>query len=228
MKAIDLRYLFIGLAMLVAAGLALALTPHDKVADHGPKIDLENMIPKQFGEWRMDDTLAPLQVDPQTRALLNKIYNQTLSRTYVNGQGQRVMLSIAYGGDQSDAMSMHRPEVCYPSQGFQLLRQTDGVLDLGKRQIPVRRLVAAHGQRIEPITYWTTIGQLVAVSGTARKLEQLKFGLTGKIPDGLLFRVSSLSMDYDAAFQIQDNYVRELIGAVSQAMRSRLVGNPTS
>jgi hypothetical protein len=32
-------------------GLAIAITPTHKLADQGPKIDLETMIPKQFGEW---------------------------------------------------------------------------------------------------------------------------------------------------------------------------------
>ena len=31
--------------MLLAAGLSLALTPREKIADHGPRIDLEKMIP---------------------------------------------------------------------------------------------------------------------------------------------------------------------------------------
>lgn len=48
MKPLNLRYLFIGLAMLAAAGLALALTPRKKLADQGPKIDLMTMIPMQF------------------------------------------------------------------------------------------------------------------------------------------------------------------------------------
>lgn len=228
MKFINLRYLIIGIAMLAAAGLAVAITPREKVADQGSKVELETMIPKQFGEWRMDETVVPLQADPKQRQLLDKIYNQTLSRTYINEKGQRVMLSIAYGGDQSDGMSLHRPEVCYPSQGFQLLRQIDGMLNVGKQQIPVRRLVAAQGQRMEPITYWTTIGQLVTVSGTQKKWEQLKFGLTGKIPDGLLFRVSSLSMDYVAAYRTQDTFVRNLLDAVPEVSRYRLIGNPAS
>ena len=50
---ISLKPLLTGLAMLAAAGLALAITPTSKIADQGPKIDLETMIPKQFGEWTM-------------------------------------------------------------------------------------------------------------------------------------------------------------------------------
>jgi hypothetical protein len=107
---ISLKHLLTGIAMLAAAGLAIAMTPTHKIADQGPKLNLETMIPKQFGEWKMDETIAPLLADPKQTALLNRIYNQTLSRTYVNTAGERVMLSIAYGGDQSDGMAVHKPQ----------------------------------------------------------------------------------------------------------------------
>ena len=75
------------------------------------------------------------------------------------------MLSIAYGGDQSDTMAVHKPEVCYPAQGFQILKNATASFSTGDGNIPVKRLVATQGPRIEPITYWTTVGDTVAVSG---------------------------------------------------------------
>lgn len=224
MRALNLKHLIIGIAMIAAAGLAVAITPREKIADHGPKVDLETMIPKQFGEWAMDEKIVPLQVDPALQANLNKIYNQTLSRTYINGKGDRVMLSIAYGGDQSDAMGVHKPEICYPAQGFQVIKQMNATLETGFHPVPVVRLVATQGHRIEPITYWITIGDRVPGSGTARKLEQLKYGLTGKVPDGLLFRVSSINGDTDRAFSEQTSFVNALLKNASQEARVRLIG----
>jgi hypothetical protein len=91
MKTFNLRNILTGLAMLAAAGLAIAITPTSKLADQGPRIDLETMIPKQFGEWKMDETIVPLLADPKQTAMLNKIYNQTLSRTYANSRGDLEM-----------------------------------------------------------------------------------------------------------------------------------------
>lgn len=213
--------------MLVAAGLAFALTPREKIADQGPKVDLEAMIPKQFGEWRLDESIAPLQASPDVRAMLNKIYNQTLSRTYINSKGERIMLSIAYGGDQSDSMQVHKPEVCYPAQGFQVLKQSNAQLETGFHPIPAVRLVAVQGNRVEPITYWITVGDRVPGSGTARKLEQLKYGLTGKVPDGLLFRVSSIAADHERAFSLQASFVNGLLKSAPPEARERLIGKAT-
>jgi EpsI family protein len=224
MQALSFKHFVIGLFMFAAAGMALALKPTEKVADAGPKVDLETLIPKQFGEWKIDETIVPLIADPETQAKLDKIYNQTLTRTYVNSRNQRIMLSIAYGGDQSDSMSLHKPEVCYPAQGFQILKSRGDVFSTGEGEIPVKRLLAKQGARVEPITYWTTIGDTVAIKGVAWKLQQIKFGLTGKIPDGLLFRISSIQADEDAAYGAQDDFSRALLDALTPEGKQRIIG----
>ncbi|MDD5363781.1 MAG: EpsI family protein [Gallionellaceae bacterium] len=225
MKGLSFKYLLIGVVMLAAAGLAVALKPTHKVADQGPKINLETMIPKQFGDWRMVDELDRMMVSPEVRAKLDRIYNQTLTRTYIDGKGARVMLSIAYGGDQSDAMQMHKPEVCYPAQGFHVLKDVaDGLIQGPDGPIPVRRLVASQGARNEPITYWMRVGQKVTGDGLPKKLEQLRYGLTGRVPDGLLFRVSSIGQDSDKEYVIQEQFIKSLLMDVSEAAKTKLLG----
>lgn len=226
MKLLSFRHLVVGLCMFAAAGMALALKPTQKIADAGPKIDLETLIPKTFGDWKIDTTIVPLIANPEQTALINKIYNQTLSRTYVNSHNERVMLSIAYGGDQSDNMAVHKPEVCYPGQGFNIIKNTMSTFSTNEGSIPVKRLVASLGPRVEPITYWTTVGDTVAVNRLKWKLQQLKYGLTGKIPDGLLFRVSSIQADDAKAYQLQDDFTRAMLKAMTPDGRQRIIGNP--
>ncbi|MES2369249.1 MAG: exosortase-associated protein EpsI, B-type [Pseudomonadota bacterium] len=229
MKLISFRHLVIGLCMFAAAGMALALKPTVRIVDSEPKLDLETLIPKAFGDWKIDETIVPLISNPEQQALIKEIYNQTLTRTYVNSNGEHIMLSIAYGGDQSDNMAVHKPEVCYPAQGFQILKNpTIGSFATGEGSIPVKRLVATQGRRIEPITYWTTVGDTVAVNGLKWKLQQLKYGLTGKIPDGLLFRISSIQADDTKAYHIQDAFTRDLLKAMSPDGRQRIIGHPAA
>lgn len=226
MQVSSFKYFVIGLFMLAAAGMALTLKPTERVADTGPKVDLETLIPKEFGDWKMEDTVTPIILNPVQKAVIEKIYNQTLTRTYVNSRNERIMLSIAYGGDQSDSMSVHKPEICYPAQGFQILKNKADFFATGEGEIPVQRLVAQQGRRVEPITYWTTIGDTVAIKGVKWKLQQIKFGLTGKIPDGLLFRISSIQADESAAYRNQDDFTRALIAAMTPEGRQRIIGRP--
>jgi EpsI family protein len=226
MKLIPFRAVLVLVAMLLATGLSVAAKPRTKVADQGPKIDLEQIVPKAFGEWTMDERVTPVLPSPEQQALLSKIYNQTLARTYLNGKGERIMLSIAYGGDQSDAMQVHRPEVCYAAQGFQIVREMRGMLATPFGTIPVKRLVAQQGGRIEPITYWVTVGDQPTYPGFRQKLIQLTYGLTGKIPDGMLIRVSSIDRKNLDAYEVQVTFVRDLIAALDIDNRKRLIGAP--
>ena len=224
MKAICPRHLLIGLSMLAAAALALALTPRLKVADQGPKISLEAMIPKQFGEWELDETVAPIMFSPDVQAGLKKIYNQILSRTYINSKGEQIMLSIVYGGEQSYAMQVHRPEMCYPAQGFEVGRMSKGFIDASGAKLPVMKLVATQGPRIEPITYWVMIGDSAVRGNWEQHIARVKYGLTGEIPYGILIRVSTISANESQSYQIEEQFVRDMLGAMPVRYRKILTG----
>jgi EpsI family protein len=200
------------------------LKPGTKAADRGPAVDLEGMVPRQFGGWREEVQPVAHVINPQTRELLDKLYSQILSRTYVNAEGYRIMLSIAYGHDQRAELQAHKPEVCYPAQGFTLQSLTAAVLDTQFGGIPATRLLTTMGQRKEPVTYWFTVGDSAIQSALQKRVVELRYGLTGQIPDGMLFRVSSIDGDPARAFYSQDEFVKQLLDAVPPADRVRLSG----
>ena len=224
MKILYPRHLLIGLIMLAAAGLALALTPRLKVADQQLKINLEAMIPQQFGEWKLDETVAPIMFSPDVQAGLDKIYNQILNRTYINSQGEQIMLSIAYGGEQSYSMQVHRPEMCYPAQGFQVGEMSKGFIEASGVNLPVMKLVATQGPRIEPITYWVMMGNSAVRGNMEQHLARLKYGLTGKIPFGILIRVSTISANEAQSYRTEEQFVRDMLGAMPVKDRAILTG----
>jgi len=227
MTGVRTKALVAGLVMCLAAGLAVVAKPTAKIADRGPRVVLETLFPVSFGDWRIDQSQPVILPSPDTQALLDKFYNQTLARTYVNGRGERVMLSVAYGGDQSDNMAVHRPEVCYPAQGFEVLKSLDTALRLGDRTVPVRRLLTRLGGRVEPITYWVTVGDHVpGLAGFGPKLAQLTYGLRGSIPDGMLVRVSSIERQESAAYALHARFLEELTASIPEAGKNRVLGAP--
>ncbi|WP_305821845.1 exosortase-associated protein EpsI, B-type [Massilia brevitalea] len=219
-----LASLVLGLGMAGTSALTGALTPGVKLAQDQAPFQLETMIPQRFGAWQLDPSVVPLTPDPEQQGMLKKLYDQTLSRTYIDAAGRRVMLSIAYGGDQSKALQLHLPEVCYVAQGFQLVRDGAGSLATHHGALPVKRLVARQGQRNEPITYWITIGDKATRSGIEQKLRRLAYGLSGEIPDGMLVRVSSIAVDDTRAYALQDQFVAELLASLDAPSRARLIG----
>ena len=211
-------------AMLISTSVvALALRPDTRVADIA-QISLESMIPHQVGDWQEDPQRTAQVVNPQTQAMLSKLYSQLLVRVYVDHEGYRIMLSLAYGSDQRGTLQAHKPEVCYPAQGFTLHSNDLVPLSTPFGEIPAQRLSTTRGPRTEPVTYWYTVGDTAVQTKLQKRLVDLRYGLTGQIPDGMLFRVSSIDANQDRARRKQDHFVNQLLLAISPADRKRVSG----
>ena len=215
-------------ATLMVAGAALSHygRPTVYLADQIGKPDLEVLFPKAFGHWKIDTNWPVILPPPDVQAALDAIYNQVLSRTYVNPTGQQVMLSVAYGGDQYDGTAAHRPEACYPAQGFAITFNEPRVQALAQGNMGVRTLVAKLGARNEPITYWVVVGDKIATTGVEQKLAQLRYGMRGVIADGMLVRVSSIDTDVEQAHRVQSGFIADMAAALPEQARSRVFGQP--
>jgi len=214
----------VALILLSSVALGHWARPTDRLADHEAKLELEEVFPKQIGEWQLDPRQPVGIVSPDVQQLLSQIYNQTLSRSYVNPQGYRIMLSVAYGGDQSKATRAHRPDVCYPAQGFQVLSNADASIPLGKATLPMRHMVAQLGARVEPVSFWFTVGNVVAVSGQDQTRAQWRYSVRGLIADGMLVRVSSIDGETERAYKMQEQFLQEMFSAFDPAWKPRVFG----
>jgi EpsI family protein len=219
-------------ALLVAALLAAAppvaelLRPTRRTADIKGAIQLAAQVPEQFGDWRLDHGITPLLPDPQLQATLDATYSQVLARTYVNARRQRVMLSIAYGNDQSsEATAVHRPEFCYRAQGFDVRDAGQARLALPGAALQVQRLVGRLGPREEPITYWITLDETATLPGLGRKLQQIRYGLRGFIADGMVVRVSTVGTGEAAGFALQEQFLAQMRAALPAAYQARYFGS---
>lgn len=220
------------LLMLASSVMSMTLRPQHKMVSQAEKIQLEQLIPTQFNDWQVADMTAQL-VNPELKAAVDKVYAQTLSRTYKNAQGDIIMLSLAYGEDQSDSVGVHLPEGCYGGQGFNIGLVTKQPLATAYGAIPVTRVLATKQNRIEPITYWLRTGDKLAYPGWQTKALRINYGLSGEIPDGLLVRISSLTpsdeaSDIQAAQQTQARFALDLLASLSPAKRAHLIGHPAA
>lgn len=214
-----------GVAMAGTAAATPALKPRP---DSRPAPDLEQVIPSQFGDWRIDADVVAIAPSPDVQANLDRLYRQVVSRTYVNSSGERMMLTVAHGGDQSDALKAHRQEACYAAQGFEIRALEHGQLSTAGRTLPVTRMLAVKAERSEPVTYWFTMGDRVVLGRGERLRVQIENGLAGRIPDGMLVRVSSLSNDARGAFASQQAFIAAIVAALPAGEAARFVGRVES
>jgi EpsI family protein len=210
-----------------AALLALWGRPTRHVVQERMSQPLEQLFPERFGAWQLDARQAALVRPAADEAKRYGIYDQVLERVYIDTQGQQVMLSVAYGSEQSPGLQAHRPEVCYPSGGFRLAGALSRqVLSLAGQPVPVTQLHAERPGRSEPITYWVVLGDEAQADEQAFRWRQLRLGLRGIITDGMLVRVSSLDRDTQRAHTLQARFADEMLRAMAPTHRLRAIGKP--
>jgi EpsI family protein len=220
-------------SLLLVLGFVLgeALIPTKMLADTMAPLKLTVSVPANFAGWGLNPDVMPVLPDPTVEAKLNKLYSETISRTYFQPEVGAVMLTVAYGKNQnSESTAAHRPEFCYSAQGFTVDRVGVKELNINGHKFQAVRLIAQAGARIEPITYWVTLGKHASIPGWQRKMEQFQYGLQGWLADGMLMRVSSVTrsrepQDVEQAFALQERFLVDLAKVMKAEERDRFFGS---
>jgi EpsI family protein len=220
-------------AILATAVCGDVLVPRKLMASANPALNLETMIPQAFGKWKYRPTLGlvtptiPEYVETNDqKELASRIYSQEIGRTYVDDEGHTVMLLIAYGPEQNYRLKAHRPEVCYTAQGFRVWDKTEHPLAIGRNSstLTISRLITQRETRFEPVSYWMRVGNDVSTGIFDNQILRLKYGLKGLIPDGALVRVSTVGLPAAQSFELQDQFIRDLLGSITPAAQRFLIG----
>lgn len=183
--------------------------------------DLSEMIPSQFGLWKKTETAlvqSELAVNDEGHITTDSPYDVTLTRTYQNASGQQIMLAVAYGKDQRQEIKIHRPEVCYPAQGFVVNNFSEKEeLALFGNVMPVNAFLAKKGDRLEAVIYWIRIGSSLAHNPFELRLHILKNGILGEKTDGILVRSSQIirsERDYGPSLNLQIAFLEKFLNHI--------------
>jgi EpsI family protein len=216
-------FIIAGLSV-AAAGTAEALIPRHRLILLKSGTTIAASVPTHFGAWHAED--SPGLVAPeQAGALARSLYSEIIERTYQDTtKGSSVMMLAAYGDTQSDLLQLHRPESCYPAVGFAIHSTLPAMLPLaGGALLPVRKVIAVAGDRVENIVYWTRIGDALPQSSNQQRAARFTEALHGDIGDGILMRCSVIG-DPTQSFEVLAAFVPALIQAVPTGQRSALIG----
>ncbi|RYX81296.1 EpsI family protein [bacterium] len=203
-----------------AVGAAVA---QPRRAEHRlARVKMGDLIPVSVGPWRFanaDGVVVAREEGPVDG------YDQLVSRTYEAEGLPSIMLLVAYGSTQGGSLQLHRPETCYPGQGFSLSEFSNIELEPSPlERIPARRFTATRDERVERLIYWTRISDAFPRNTAQEYRAILGSLLKGLVPDGVLVRLSSIGRDTPASDRALSLFFSSLIEA-AQAAKPILVGN---
>lgn len=224
---IDRRDWLLGAGGLLAAGVAFGLTPRRDLDLMGA-YRLDRDIPRQVGVWHEDPGQAVI-MPPSEGSLVDQLYQQVFSRAYVQPeapQGSPVMLFSSYGARQSDALQLHRPEVCYPAVGFRMVARELVEIPVGKGvRLPVVQLTMVYGERFEDIVYWARVGDALPQDSLRQRMVRMEEALKGTVLDGLLMRLSGIRTgDRPPLHGVLAAFARDMLGLVDPKFLPALIG----
>lgn len=219
------RDLLLGGGLLAGAGAAYALTPRDRLVLLGQR-KLEDAVPRTIGGWR--ETPSSAFVLPKSEgSLADRLYSQLLNRLYLSADQPPIMLVMAYGEVQNDLLQLHRPEVCYTAVGFAITSSRLADVSLAPRAaLPVRELTATSESRVEPILYWTRIGDDLPTDGREQRAMKFRQQLDGVVADGILVRISTVGEPSPETFAALRRFATMLVRSLAPADRAGLIGRP--
>jgi len=218
------RQVVIGIGCLGAAIAAQALAPRRLVNRLGERV-LADIIPRQFKGWQAlaDSDLA---VPEQSDALAHLIYDQTITRMYRGVDGNEVMLLIAHGPRQTEALQLHRPETCYQAFGYAISKREQTVLGIAPApQLPLAHFAADLALQHSNVTYWARIGAAFPQSDFAQRVAIIRAAVSGNVVDGTLSRVSNMLADPLAARCLNVEFIAAMLTAIRPADRAILLGD---
>lgn len=222
---------FVALAMVAAAALAMVATPRFAATAAAPS--LEDTVPKAFGDWKaVAGNSIQVSVSQGVETSFEQPYDQTVLRTYVNSQGDQIMLALAWGERQRQDVKVHRPEVCYPAQGYVVKRlHPEAPITVAGRAepVPTMGMLAGRGGKggeLEAVRYWIRIGTNYTGDGIRARWYILQEGLNGRVVDGVLVRASQrIRAEDDAAHAnaLMAQFLSDLTHAVPPTTLAMLV-----
>jgi EpsI family protein len=215
------RHMLIGGAFALASGVAIARQPRSYNNPVDAKL-FDGWVPPRFGQWSAVSSSGVVLPPPD--ALRDRLYDNLVTRVYQAPGASYVMLLLAYNNVQDGVLQVHRPEVCYPAGGYQLSETRRIDLSAMGRTIPANIFTATGPRETEQVAYFTRLGDSFPRTWAEQRLSVVRANLDGKIPDGMMLRVSLYGTDQPAALRTLGGFADDFLRACPQPLRKLLLG----
>jgi EpsI family protein len=216
------RDVIAGSLLIAITAASQSLKPARMFADLSQD-ELSAAIPKRVGAYRFA-TSSGLVLPPRDE-LSDRLYDQVVTRVYVAPGKLPIMALFAYGSVQNLSLELHRPDECYPQQGFTITAPEALPLTVGGHHIPASVLSARRvNGYVEQVVFWSRIGTQFPSDRTAQSLLVARENFAGRMPDGLLVRLSVPTSERSAALTATQGFLHDLDRALPPIGRRIMFG----
>lgn len=227
MSHIRTTLLLLALALFGVAGWAL----RPEITPTPPGPTLAEQMPQRIGQWEQQPNALDQIAATATNLSMEQPYDEIVTRTYRNPGGEIVMLTLAFGRNQRQEIKIHRPELCYPAQGFKVKQLQNASFEGVRSQasgetISGKRMVAAGNNFDEIVSYWIRIGGTYSESAWQTRWTIFREGMNGRMTDGILVRVSQRvnpGVDPDNSYRLQQEFLQQLVASLQPSAQSLLI-----
>ena len=212
----------VGATLAMSAALAVLMRP--TLREAAPVEPLDRQVPREVGDWRVVPTLMPPVSAAVVRAdgtAPDGPYDDVLMRSYGAPTRLPVALVVAYARSQRQEVKVHRPELCYVAQGYEVLSLSSATV----AGVPAKRMLVRSGLVTEAVSYWIRIGTLYSEDAFDTRLHILREGLHGRVPDGVLVRASARVFKRDRAQDVHariEAFLEQLLASMQAPGRALL------
>lgn len=220
-------------ALLGSIGLGAVLLRPGLTAPRLGDGRIEAAVPEQIGPWRGEAQVG--QASEAQDELTARLYDRVLARVYRAAapgptDGARavaalpdIALLVAYGRGQDADVQLHRPDACYPPQGFVLSDPRALPIRLSGRPVPAQIVTASRSDGVQQVLYWTRIANAFPPDAAAERAVILHENLAGRMPDAVLVRLAVAGPDRDAAIAAALRFIAALDAALPADGRRLLI-----
>jgi len=147
-------------------------------------------LPLEIGAWK------GREIDYDKKAFQVLGADVTIFREYSRYGNGEVTLYLAYYQDMSKADLSHSLEICYPGQGWQIVKQETQLLYLDNGEsILVNRMIVQKHREKQLVIYWFQSREGAFARRGAQKFSLILDRLRGRRNDSVFVIVSSFIVD---------------------------------
>lgn len=207
-KVLSFAILYSMLAIL----LSVKMAPSESANDN---FTLASIATPKIDNWiQTSDEMQLIDVNFNKEKEKSSFYDKVISKSYTNGHS-KIMLALAYDNKILQDIKIHQQEVCYVAQGFKIIDKHSRLVKWNNINFEIVNLLTKRNNRIEVVSYYIRIGDLITNDVLAMRFNILKDGLIShRILDGLLVRASQVISDeslYEQTIDENIAFIHQLI-----------------